>query len=151
MNISTPPTLRSPSKATPSSHLCPTSTSKLLRIILSIGAVGLLLINQNYQGYDNLDNTSSLRDQPAVTSKDDDDANKDRQLRKPQQTAVEEEPQLDFAVVGFEKTGASLDAHIMCVSPFTLYSYLQLTMHMMMLYYSNLPAHYTTLQAQHSY
>ena len=125
MNISTPPTLRSPSKATPSSHLCPTSTSKLLRIILSIGAVGLLLINQNYQGYDNLDNTSSLRDGAAtVTSKDDDDANKDRQLRKPQQTAVEEEPQLDFAVVGFEKTGASLDAHIMC---FPLYFILILT------------------------
>ena len=85
----------------------------------------MLLINQNYQGYDNLDNTSSLRDGAAtVTSKDDDDANKDLQLRKPQQTAVEEEPQLDFAVVGFEKTGASLDAHIMC---FPLYFILILT------------------------
>jgi len=107
----------------------------------------LLLINQNYRGYDNLDNTSSLRDGAAtVTSKDDDDA-KDRQLRKPQQTAVEEEPQLDFAVIGFEKTGASLDVHIMCFALYFIHI-LTLTMQMML---HNLPAHHTTLQAQHSY
>ena len=104
MNISSPPTLRSPVKAgrSGSSYLCPT-TSKLLRIILSIGAVGLLLINQNFQGYD--DTTSPLDGSVAVTtpSVTDDDVIKDRQLRKPTQTVVEE-PQLDFAVVGFEKT-----------------------------------------------
>ena len=104
MNISPPPTLRSPVKASRSgsSHLCPTTTSKLLRIILSIGAVGLLLINQNFQGYD--DTTSPLDGSlttPSVTTNQYDV--KDRQLRKPTQT-VEEEPQLDFAVVGFEKT-----------------------------------------------
>ena len=106
MNISPPPTLRSPVKArSGSSHLCPTTTSKLLRIILSIGAVGLLLINQNFQGYD--DTTSPLDGSvavmtPSVTT-DENDEIKDRQLRKPTQTVVEE-PQLDFAVVGFEKT-----------------------------------------------
>ena len=119
MNISPPSTLRSsPVKVrSGSSHLCcPTNTSKLLRIIISIGAVGLLLINQNFQGYDNLDNTSTLDGSTAVTessSKGDGDDTKDRQLRKPKQ-AVREEPELDFAVVGFEKTGTSLDVHIMC-------------------------------------
>ena len=107
MNISPPPTLRSPVKArSGSSHLCPTTTSKLLRIILSIGAVGLLLINQNFQGYDNhemapLDGSVAVTT-PSVTTTDENEI-KDRQLRKPTQTVVEE-PQLDFAVVGFEKT-----------------------------------------------
>ena len=107
MNISPPPTLRSPVKASRSgsSHLCPTTTSKLLRIILSIGAVGLLLINQNFQGYD--DTTSPLDGSVAATTLSaattDENERKDRQLRKPTQTIVEE-PQLDFAVVGFEKT-----------------------------------------------
>lgn len=109
MNISTPPSLRSPVKArSDSSHLCPTSTSKLFRIILSIGAVAFLLINQNYRVvYDDLDNTSTLDGSAAIKipSSNSDDT-KDRQLRKPKQ-AVAEEPQLDFAVVGFEKTGAS--------------------------------------------
>ena len=118
MKISPPPTLRSPVKARSGSshHCCPTNTSKLLRIFLSIGAVGLLLINQNFQGYDNLDNTSTLDGSAAVTassSKGDGDDTKDRQLRKPKQ-AVREEPELDFAVVGFEKTGTSLDVHFMC-------------------------------------
>ena len=104
MNISPPPALRSPVKArSGSSHLCPT-TSKLLRIILSIGAVGLLLINQNFQGYD--DTTLPLDGSVAITTPSvttDENDVKDRQLRKPTQTVVEE-PQLDFAVVGFEKT-----------------------------------------------
>lgn len=71
------------------------------------------MINQNFQGYDNLDNTSTLDGSAAVTASKDDEDTKDRQLRKPRLT-VAEEPELDFAVVGFEKTGASLDVHIMC-------------------------------------
>ena len=95
-----------------------TSTSKLLRIILSIGAVGLLLINQNYQVYDDLDKTSTLDLNGSVaikTPSSNSDDTKDRQLRKPKK-AVAEEQQLDFAVIGFEKTGASVDVHIMCHS-----------------------------------
>lgn len=119
MNISPPPTL-SPVKArSGSSHLCPTTTSKLLRIILSIGAVGLLLINQNFQGYDDttspLDGSVAVMTPSAITDGDENEI-KDRQLRKPTQTVVEE-PQLDFAVVGFEKTVRRhlLDVHIICV------------------------------------
>jgi len=129
MNMNTPPTLlRPPSKARKSSvssssighyHFCPTvttSTSKLFRIILSIGAVGLLLINtQNHGFYDHPINDLSLQGSSALKSQDDNDngeemtATMDRQLRTPKQTVAVEEAQLDFAVVGFEKTGTFLN------------------------------------------
>jgi hypothetical protein len=129
MNMDTPPTLlRPPSKARKSSvssssighyHFCPTvttSTSKLFRIILSIGAVGLLLINtQNHGFYDHPINDLSLQGSSALKSQDDNDngeemtATMDRQLRTPKQTVAVEEAQLDFAVVGFEKTGTFLN------------------------------------------
>jgi hypothetical protein len=118
MNINTPPALGPPTKAKRSSGnsgscshnlFCATTTntSKLFRIILSIGAVGLLLINTQNHGYDHPlnNNASSLQEISAKTSPNgDDDDTSDRQLRTPK-PVVEEEPQLDFAVVGFEKTG----------------------------------------------
>ncbi len=53
---------------------------------------------------------------PSAITDGDENEIKDRQLRKPTQTVVEE-PQLDFAVVGFEKTVRRhlLDVHIICV------------------------------------
>ncbi len=63
--------------------------------------------------YDDLGNTSTLDGSAANKSPTDSDDSKDRQLRKPKQSVVEAS-QLDFAVVGFEKTGASVDVHIMC-------------------------------------
>lgn len=58
--------------------------------------------------YDDLENTSTLDGSAAMKSPTDSDDTNDRQLRKPTQ-AVVEAPQLDFAVVGFEKTGASVE------------------------------------------
>lgn len=67
--------------------------------------------------YDDLDNnTSTLDGSVAIKSPstNSDDTN-DRQLRK-QKQIIAEVPQLDFAVVGFEKTGASVGCshHVSC-------------------------------------
>ena len=164
MNINTPPTLRYPNKASRASgsssssrhrFFCLTNTSKLLRLILSIGAVGLLLINnhQNYNGYDdNLSNNNNNNVSPplqassagtvmTITTPGDDTTKEDRQLHTAKVTVVEE-PHLDFAVVGFEKTGTSII--ILCV---LLFIPLFTTHDANMLHAISLSTH----KAQHSY
>ena len=103
MNIIAPPSLRSPAKASrwpsssSSSSSCLKNSSKFRSFLIFIGFVGLLFINnykqqQQQQSVENglLRKTNHLHQTVSSSS------------------SSGEEVQLDFAVVGFEKTGTYL-------------------------------------------
>src|SRR6056300_1495214 len=109
MSIIAPPSLRSPAKArwpsSSSGSSCLKNSSKFRSILIFIGFVGLLFINNyNTQQQQSVEN-GLLRKTNHHHQTDSSSSNG-------------EEVQLDFAVVGFEKTGTCLRLISTCCTIF---------------------------------